>query len=223
MKKILFSILMFFPLLSVAQNSWENSQAETKQTKEQKAERRSLFEKKNKTVDAKYLKGGVPEVDGKVVFTLDKDVPGMTAGEIYETVRKVMEGILEQPEQLKEISKIAIDDKASHTIGARISEWLVFRKKALNLDRTVFNYSLIAKVSDGHLCLTMERIGYQYEMDRSDTHGLETKAEDWITDKWGLTKKGNKLSKYSGKFRRKTIDRKDNIFDSVCKALHVAY
>ncbi len=223
MKKILFSILMIFPLLGMAQNSWDTPQAKTKQTKEQKAERRSLFEKKNKKTDAKYLKGAVPEVDGRVVFTLDKDVPGMTAAQIHETVRTVMEGILEQPEQLKEISKIAIDDKASHTIGARISEWLVFRKSALNLDQTVFNYSLIAKASDGHLHLTMERIGYQYEMDRSDTQGLETKAEDWITDKWGLTKKGNKLSKYSGKFRRKTIDRKDNIFDSVCKALHVAY
>lgn len=223
MKKILFSILMLFPLLGMAQNSWDTPQAKTKQTKEQKAERRSLFEKKNKKTDAKYLKGAVPEVDGRVVFTLDKDVPGMTAAQIQETVRTVMEGILEQPEQLKEISKIAIDDKVSHTIGARISEWLVFRKSALNLDQTVFNYSLIAKASDGHLHLTMERIGYQYEMDRSDTQGMETKAEDWITDKWGLTKKGNKLSKYSGKFRRKTIDRKDNIFDSVCKALHVAY
>lgn len=223
MKKILFSIVMLFPLLGMAQNSWDTPQAKTKQTKEQKAERRSLFEKKNKKTDAKYLKGAVPEVDGRVVFTLDKDVPGMTAAQIQETVRTVMEGILEQPEQLKEISKIAIDDKASHTIGARISEWLVFRKSALNLDQTVFNYSLIAKASDGHLHLTMERIGYQYEMDRSDTQGMETKAEDWITDKWGLTKKGNKLSKYSGKFRRKTIDRKDNIFDSVCKALHVAY
>lgn len=65
MKKILFSILMFFPLLSVAQNSWENSQAETKQKNEQKAERRSLFEKKNKAVDAKYLKEACPRLTAK--------------------------------------------------------------------------------------------------------------------------------------------------------------
>lgn len=216
MKKILFAIMMLFPLMGMAQNTTGDAQA-------QNTQRRALFEKKHKTVDAKYLKGAVPEVDGKVVFTLDKDVPGMTADQIYEKVRTVMENIIAQPNQLKQVSKIAIDDKASHIIGARISEWLVFRKAALNVDQTVFNYSLIAKVSDGHLHLTMERMGYQYEMERPDTQGMETKAEDWITDKWGLNKKGNKLAKYSGKFRRKTIDRKDDIFGRVCKVLNVAY
>ena len=78
-------------------------------------------------------------------------------------------------------------------------------------------------MSDGHLHLTMERMGYLYEMDRTDTKGMETKAEEWITDEWALNKKGNKLSKYSGKFRCKTIDRKDNIFGRVCKALGVNY
>lgn len=224
MKKILFAIMMFLPLTGMAQNTWENPVTKTKQTKEQKAERRALFDKKkNKTVDPKYLAGAVPEVDGKVVFTLDKDVPGMSASQIYDKVRTVMEDLVAQPNQLKEISKIALDDKASNTLGARISEWLVFRKSPLNLDQTVFNYSLIAKVSDGHLHLTMERIGYQYEMERTDTQGMETKAEEWITDEMGLAKKGKKLSKYSGKFRRKTIDRKDNIFGSVCEALNVAY
>ena len=60
-------------------------------------------------------------------------------------------------------------------------------------------------------------------MERPDTQGMETKAEDWITDKWGLNKKGNKLAKYSGKFRSKTIDRKDSIFQRVCQVLNVAY
>ena len=121
------------------------------------------------------------------------------------------------------VGQVAVEDKASHTVGARLSEWLVFRKSALSLDQTLFNYQLIAKVSDGHLHLTMERMGYLYEMDRTDTKGMETKAEEWITDEWALNKKGNKLSKYSGKFRCKTIDRKDNIFGRVCKALGVNY
>lgn len=219
MKKILFAIMMLVPLMGMAQNSLDNSQDKAKQN----TQRRALFEKKHKTVEAKYLAGAVPEVDGKVVFTLDKDVPGMSADQIYDKVRTVMENIIAQPNQIKEVSKIAIDDKASRTLGARISEWLVFKKKAFNLDQTVFNYSLIAKVSDGHLHLTMERMGYQYEMERPDTQGMETKAEDWITDKWGLNKKGSKLAKYSGKFRSKTIDRKDSIFQRVCQVLNVAY
>ncbi len=220
MKKILFAIMMLFPLVGMAQNTTTDAQANQQAQNEQ---RHALFEKRHKAVDAKYLKGAVPEVDGKVVFTLDKDVPGMTADQIYEKVRTVMENIIAQPNQVKELSKIAVDNKSSHTLGARFTEWLVFSKKALNLDQTVFNYTLIAKVSDGHLHLTMERLSYQYEMERPDTQGMETKAEDWITDKWGLNKKGDKLAKYSGKFRRRTIDRKDEIFKRVCKVLNVAY
>ena len=41
------------------------------------------------------------------------------------------------------------------------------------------------------------------------------RAEDWITDKWGLNKKQTKLARVSGKFRRKTIDRKDYLFEKL--------
>lgn len=223
MKKIIFAMMLIFPMMGMAQNTWEAPQNKDKQTKTETTERTSLFEKKTKVIDAKYLAGAVPVVNGNVVFTLDKDVPGMSADQIYDKVRGVLAEVVAEPNQVKEMSKVAVDDKASHTVGARLSEWLVFRKSALSLDQTLFNYQLIAKVSDGHLHLTMERMGYLYEMDRTDTKGMETKAEEWITDEWALNKKGNKLSKYSGKFRCKTIDRKDNIFGRVCKALGVNY
>lgn len=114
-------------------------------------------------------------------------------------------------------------NKGEHIIAARYKEWLVFQNSFLSLDRTVFNYTIIAKTSDGHLHLTMERMGYQYEKDRADvSEGLETKAEDWITDQEALTKKKDKLAKYSGKFRRKTIDRKDYIFGQICQTLGIA-
>lgn len=223
MKKIIFAMMLIFPMMGMAQNTWEAPQNKDKQTKTETTQRTSLFEKKTKVIDAKYLAGAVPVVNGNVVFTLDKDVPGMSADQIYDKVRGVLAEVVAEPNQVKEMSKIAVDDKASHTVGARLSEWLVFRKSALSLDQTLFNYQLIAKVSDGHLRLTMERMGYLYEIDRTDTKGMETKAEEWITDEWALNKKGNKLSKYSGKFRCKTIDRKDNIFGRVCKALGVNY
>lgn len=223
MKKILFAIMMLIPLTGMAQNTWETTPAKGQKAKTEKTKKKSLFEKSAKKVDPKYLAGAVPVVNGNVVFTLDKDIPGMSADQIYDKVRAALQAIVNEPNQLKEISKVAVDDKANHTVGARISEWLVFRKAALSLDQTVFNYSLIAKVSNGHLHLTLERIGYQYEMERTDTQGMETKAEEWITDEWGLNKKRTKLAKYSGKFRSKTIDRKDDIFAKVCKALDINY
>jgi len=38
-------------------------------------------------------------------------------------------------------------------------------------------------------------------------------AEEWITDRYGLNKKQTKLARVSGKFRKKTIDRKDYLFN----------
>jgi colicin import membrane protein len=86
------------------------------------------------------------------------------------------------------------------------------------LDRTVFNYTIIANCSDGHLNLTLSRINYAYELDR-DNDGMEVNAEEWITDENALNKAKTKLLKYSGKFRRKTIDRKDEIFENITNAL----
>lgn len=222
MKKILAALFIYLPLMGMAQNTWEIPQEDPQQQQTQN-KNTAIFDKKKRNEDSKYLVGAVPEVDGRVVFTLSKDVPGMTADEIYQKVYALLTAMSKEENQFPQ-SKIAVVNKAEHTIVARMKEWLVFQNTFLSLDRTVFNYTIIAKASDGHLNLTLERLSYQYEMNRTDTNGgLNVKAEEWITDKEGLNKKKTKLAKYSGKFRRKTIDRKDNIFDRVCKVLGVTY
>ena len=62
----------------------------------------------------------------------------------------------------------------------------------------------------------MTKIYYLYEEER-DPQTL--KAEEWITDEYGLKKGKSKLSRVTGKFRRKTIDRKDYLFDRFAKLL----
>lgn len=125
-----------------------------------------------------------------------------------------------QEENQFKASKIAIANKEDHVIAARFKEWLVFQNTLLSLDRSVFNYTIIATCTDGHANVTLSRISYEYEKEREGTEGIETTAEEWITDEYALTKKKNRLSKYTGKFRRKTIDRKDEIFESIVSALH---
>ena len=56
----------------------------------------------------------------------------------------------------------------------------------------------------------MTRISYDYDLSRKPTH---YSAEEWITDKYAVNKKHTKLYPVSAKFRRKTIDRKDFIFN----------
>ena len=77
-------------------------------------------------------------------------------------------------------------------------------------------YTLLVECSDGQAKVTMTRIHYLYDEER-DPQAIV--AEDWITDRYGLTKKQDKLARLSGKFRRKTIDRKDYLFETFTNAL----
>ena len=163
--------------------------------------------------DKKYLAGAVPTTpDGKVRFTLKLQIPNRTAKEIYNTVYNQLTVLTEGENQFDE-SSIALVNPQNHVIAAKFKEWLVFSNNFLSLDRAIFNYTIIAKCEDGNLNVTLERISYEYETDRPS--GFKAKAEDIITDKEALNKKGNKLNRLTAKFRRKTIDRKDQIFDTI--------
>lgn len=205
--------LIALPCMVMAQNEWEVPDQQARR------ERQPLFGKSKTEIDPKYLAAdAVPMVDGKVVFTLDEDVPGKSAQEIYDIVYATLDDMTKAENQFED-SKIALVNKAEHVIAAKFREWLVFKSTALVLDRTVFSYTIIANCSEGHLNLTLSRINYAYELDRDDTSGMQTNAEEWITDKYAVNKARTKLLRHTGKFRQKTIDRKDEIFQNIKNAL----
>ena len=225
MKKIFITFLMCCPLMCAAQSEWEapvtNQNKETKEVKDT-TKKSHKAEAKVKTLDTKDIKdwkyiqkGAVPEVDGKVVFTHDVDVNGKNAQEIYDIVYATLDSLTKKPEQIN--SSIALINRKAHSIVARYQEWLEFSKSFISLDRTKMSYIIIANCSDNKLHMTLERISYAYEEDRST--GLKTTAENWITDKFAVNKKGTKLIPGSAKFRKKTIDRKDQIFQLIDSAL----
>ena len=152
-------------------------------------------------------------------------MPGQNASEIYQKVYNTIDELVRESkaEGLQPESRIAAVNKEDHIIAARFKEWLVFSSNLFSLDRTEFIYTLIAQATDGHLKVTMERIKYAYETNQRDNRGFETTAEEWITDKEALNKRQDKLAKGNGKFRMKTIDRKDNIFRRICQALDIKY
>lgn len=174
------------------------------------------WEKQEQTVqtanpDAKYLAGAVPEVDGHVMFSTTVQVPGKTAEQIYERALQLMTELTKTSNQLEQ-SRIAYTNAETHQIVGSYQEWLVFKNKPLNLDRTRMLYQLVADCRDGEMDLKMMRIVYLYDEERNPT---TYKAEEWINDKYGLNKKQTKLARVSGKFRRKTIDRKDYLFKNL--------
>ena len=193
MKKLFFTLMMCLPMSMAAQNTWEMPEQN-----EQSA-----------NPDQKYLVGAVPVVDGKVVFNTVIDAPGKSAAQVYDIVKKYMEKMIKEPNQIEQ-SRIVLADSVNYEIAASLQEWLVFKSTALVLDRTRMYYNLIAKCEDGKANLTMTRIYYLYEEERDPQ---TFRAEEWITDEEGLTKSKSKLSRVAGKFRRKTIDRKDYLFN----------
>lgn len=199
MKKLFFTMLALLPLTLWAQdNSWELNEDEDVKT-----------EVKAKTkVDPKYLKGAVPEVNGQVVFSKHIEAPGKTASQIYDIMLQYMERLTKTSNQID--SKIASSDAKKHEIIGAYQEWLVFKKSALSYDRTRFFYALRAQCNDGSADLELMRIRYLYEEERAPQR---MSAEEWITDKESVNKKNTKLLPLSGKFRRKTIDRKDYLFN----------
>ena len=199
MKKLFFTLLMLVPMTLWAQdNTWErpevDEQAEAAKAKE--------------NPDAKYLKGAVPEVNGKVVFTKHINAPGKSAAQIYDILLQYMERLAKTTNQIQ--SQVVTTDAQKHEIVGAYQEWLVFKKTALSLDQTRFFYVLQAQCSDGRADVKMLRIRYLYEEERNPQRMT---AEEWITDKEAVNKKNTKLLPISGKFRRKTIDRKDFLFN----------
>ena len=196
MKKILISLLTLMPMLATAQdNTWERVEQEP-------------VEKTNP--DAKYLEpNAVPVVDGKVCWETVSEAPGKSAQQIYEILKNQLVKMTKEPNQI-ENSTLAIHDSVKYELGAVFHEWLVFKDATLVLDRTQFNFQLLVYCADGKADVKMTRISYDYDLNRKPTH---YSAEEWITDKYAVNKKHTKLYPVSAKFRRKTIDRKDYIFN----------
>ena len=200
MKQLIFAMMMMLPAAVSAQdNSWERIETQ---------------ENKN-NVDQKYLAGAVPVVDNRVVFTTTIEAPGKTAGQVYDICLDYMNRMLKESNQLEQ-SRLVTTDREKGQLIANIQEWLVFKSTALVLDRTRFMYILKVDCSDGQATVTMTRIYYLYEEERNPTTFT---AEEWITDRYGLNKKQTKLARVSGKFRRKTIDRKDFLFNKFASLL----
>lgn len=162
--------------------------------------------------DPKYLEGAVKlNQEGKVEFTLDTDANGKTAKQIYDIVYEYMSDLTQSDENIG--SRVALVNPNEYIIANSMDEWLVFSSSFISLDRSEFKYQLVAKIADNHLKLRLLRISYNYEEDRPT--GFKAPAEKVITDKVALTKKKNDLAKIFGKFRKKTIDRKDQIFSEI--------
>ena len=145
------------------------------------------------------------------MFDTEIEAPGKSAAQLYDLVFDYMSGLTQDKES--KASRMALVNKDEHIIVNTMDEWLVFSNSFISLDRTECKYNLIAKITDGKVSLSINHINYTYEEGRLT--GFKLPAEEVIIDKVALTKKKNDLARIFGKFRKKTIDRKDQIFSEI--------
>lgn len=160
--------------------------------------------------DIEYLSGAVPEVDGKVVFSKEFNIPGMSQDEIYERMLKWLNARLSKN---KNTSRVVYYDKEKGDIAGVCKEWIVFSSSALSLDRTEVNCQIVVYCKPGKCVVEIEKIRYDY---REKEHYT---AEGWITDKMALNKDKTKLIRGLAKWRKKTVDFANDIFISAAAAL----
>lgn len=161
--------------------------------------------------DARYLEGAVPEVDGKVVFTKEYSIPGMSQDEIFDRMNQWMDTRLKEN---KNNSRILYANKEKGQIVGTVDEWIVFSSNALSLDRTRILAQLTVLCQPEACTFNIEKIRYIYR------EGEEKyDAEDWITDDYALNKSKTKLIRGLAKWRRKTVDYVNKLFTQAADAL----
>ncbi len=167
--------------------------------------------KKKDNSNPKYLEGAIMLKDGKITFEDEITVPSMSKEELYNTMLQWAEKRFVPEGKLK--SNVVYKDKEKGEIVASAEEYLVFTSTALSLDRTRVYYHFYITIEDKKCKLEMTRIRYWYDENRDG--GERYIAEEWITDDMALNRKKTKLAPICGKFRRETIDLKDELFNSV--------
>lgn len=159
----------------------------------------------------KYGKGAVPQDEnGDVYFTQTVKIPDNISTDIcYETLMNWAKGRFAQPYALS--GRILNEDAKTHRFIFHVDQILVFKSTGFVADESNISYNFSVAVKDGEFTMTMTDIKYRYEEGR-EGGGKAFTAEDWITDKEAYNRKGTKFLKSTGKFRIKTIDLKDMLF-----------
>lgn len=209
-KIILAAAVMTMPLSVCAQSVWErqshasNGDVQVTRTDPNK-----------KYIDQKITLNQ----EGKVVFSQCITVNGKSQKDIMEAVMIYGNDLVEKATEKYPGRSIAqVIDKEKGLISVRISDEIVFSSKILGKDFSRINYNLIFTCNNNEILVEMQNITYDYEEQRKHEHLI---AEEIIIDDIAVNRNKNKLERYYGKFRRATIEYRDNIFREINETFEI--
>lgn len=156
----------------------------------------------------------VPEENGKIVFRASISAAGQSKEAIYTKVAQwaslryeanSTRGVYTDADFYSnlEYANVKAIDNESGKIQCQGAEELIFSLKPLAKNFTQAFYLLDLTVEDGRVDFNLHNLSFN--VDKGDGEFVRESAEDWISDKECLNKKGE-LRRIPGKFRIKTID-----------------
>lgn len=163
-------------------------------------------------ISPKYGIGAVPvDNNGFVVFSQTYPIPqGMTQDNCYELLMNWAKGRFTKPYSY--VGRILNEDDQAHRFIFHVEELIVFKRTAIVADESRITYNFSVVVNKDGFTVKMTDIKYRYEEGR-EGGGKAFSAEEWITDDEAFNKKKTKFLKSTGKFRTKTIDLKNSLFE----------
>lgn len=163
-------------------------------------------------ISPKYGIGAVPvDNNGIVVFSQSYPIPqGMTPDDCYELLMNWAKGRFTKPYSY--VGRILNEDSQTHRFIFHVEELIVFKRTAIVADESRITYNFSVVVNKDSFTVKMSDIKYRYEEGR-EGGGKAFSAEEWITDDEAFNKKKTKFLKSTGKFRTKTIDLKNSLFE----------
>ena len=176
------------------------------------------FARDNYEQNPKYGKGAVPQDEnGDVYFTQTVDIPENISEDIcYEILMNWAKGRFAQP--YAQSGRILNEDSQTRRFIFHVDQIIVFKSTGFVADESKISYNFSVAVKNGQFTMTMTDIKYRYEEGR-EGGGKAFPAEDWITDKEAYNRAGTKFLRSTGKFRIKTIDLKDQLFQRASDAV----
>lgn len=170
---------------------------------------------KETLTDSRYAaQGAVPEVDGKIVFKKSIAAAGQSKEDIYAKLAQwaslryeanSTRGVYTDADFYKnlEFAKVKEIDKQGGKLQCQGAEELIFSLKPLAKNFTQAFYLLDLTAKDGSVDFNLHNLAFN--VDQGEGEFVRVTAEEWISDKECLNKKGE-MRRIPAKFRIKTID-----------------
>ncbi|MFV0418312.1 MAG: DUF4468 domain-containing protein [Dysgonomonas sp.] len=161
--------------------------------------------------NSKYLAGAIPEIDGRVVFTKTIEPKrAVSDTDLYELMLKWANTNYAESQDEELLRRVLLANSEERDIACYGEDFFTFRRNAFILDRAKITYQLIIDIKEGKCEVAIRNIKFDYQ---SESKG--TPAEEMISDRIALNKSKDKLNRYYDKFRIRTVDSVNSIFNSI--------